>query len=122
VLNPMLTELSQSSNTVSRSNNSVLNSIYDTFRNNVFVSKSVREILFGFNNNSQMQIISQYFPTLSRSGVSVPKLLPTDFALFPNNTENKFEVLTGLKTGLYSKLLKWNDKSLECKRLDGSLL
>ena len=109
----MLTQLSQTSNTISsRSNNSVLNSIYDTFRSNVFVSKPIREILFGGTNDSQIRQISQYFPTLSRSGVTTPKLLPQKFALFANNTENKFEVLTGHKTGLYSRILKWNDKSL----------
>ncbi|XP_054163914.1 platelet glycoprotein 4-like [Oppia nitens] len=112
ILNPMLTQLTQSSNTVnSRSNNSVLNTIFDTFRDNVFTSKSIREILFESKDDPKLKQITQYFTSLSRNGIYVPKLLPKNFSLFDNNTENKFEVLTGYKTGLYSKILKWNDQT-----------
>ena len=108
----MLSQLAQSSNTVSfRTNNSIIGSIFETFTSNIFVSKSVREILFGSKTDPQMEKMFQYLSNVSKMGIPVPKLLANDFSLFPNNTEEKFEIFTGYKTGLYGRVLKWNDKS-----------
>lgn len=107
-----MTELTQNSNAISdRTNNSVIISIFETFRSNIFITKSIREILFGLKGQSPVDQITQYLPQLSRLGIKTPKTLPDDYSLFLNNSENKFEVFTGHKTGLMARILKWNDKT-----------
>ena len=108
----MMSELAKNSNAISgQSNNTVISSIFETFGSNIIVSKPVGEILFGSKSASPVDRISQYLPQLSRLGITIPKQLSKDYALFPNNSQNKFEVFTGYKTGLFGRILKWNDKT-----------
>ncbi len=107
-----MSQLSKSSNSItSRSNNSIARSIFEIFSSNVFVSKSVREILFENNNRPEIGGISKHFQTLASLGISKPKLLPKTFSLFRNNSEDRYEILTGIKTNMNARVVKWNNDS-----------
>jgi len=86
--------------------------MFEIFGSNIFVSRPVREILFGSKNQPEIERFSQYFQPLAGLGISKPKLLPKTFALFRNDTEDKYEVLTGIRTNMNARIIKWNNDSL----------
>jgi hypothetical protein len=106
-----MSQLAKSSNLInSRINSANASSIFEIFGSNVFVSKSVREILFDGNNRSEIEKISQLYQSIASLGIPEPKLLPKTFSLFRNNSENRYEVLTGIKTNMNARIIKFNNK------------
>jgi hypothetical protein len=107
-----MSQLAKSSNLInSKINGANVSSIFDIFGSNVFVSKSVREILFVDNNRSEIEKISRLYQPLADLGIPKPKLLPKTFSLFRNNSENRYEVLTGVKTNMKARIIRLNNKS-----------
>jgi hypothetical protein len=105
-----MSQLAKSSNLINSRISANVSSIFEIFESNVFASKPVREILFNGNNRPEIEKISQLYQPLASLGIPKPKLLPKTFSLFDNNSENRYEVLTGIKTNMNARIVKLNNK------------
>ena len=92
------------------------NAVFDVVRSNLFITKTVKEILFDGYRVKELDTFSSLGLPMSIMGVSVPSRLPNNtFALFYNRNGTKqgpFEVYTGVgKTSdKYTNVVAWKNK------------